>query len=247
MERSTLMTSRSKTRLISLDDLRKIKTPAKTETHHPIPHHEVVDALVAKLGSEGMFVSRTELAVSQNGQRCFGLIEIDRGLDGLHFAMGLRNSHDMSMCLGLTVGYRVFVCDNMGFYGDFMPILRKHTSGIDLQRTISMGVDVIQRSLDPMVKSITLQRAMPLSDMEAKLVIYRAFIEGELDVPRHLGKDVHGNYFKPIYNDFAPRTVWSLVNAMTGALQKLDAVQQYRATGKLGEFVEKLMRAWTHS
>jgi len=29
------------------------------------------------------------------------------------------------------------------------------------------------------------------------LVIYRAFIENQLNIPRHLARDVHNNYFEP--------------------------------------------------
>jgi hypothetical protein len=37
-------------------------------------------------------------------------------------SIGLRNSHDKSMRLALTCGYRVFVCSNMAFSGDFTPV-----------------------------------------------------------------------------------------------------------------------------
>ena len=39
------------------------------------------------------------------------------------FSIGIRNANDKSMRLALTVGYRVFVCDNMAFNGDFTPLL----------------------------------------------------------------------------------------------------------------------------
>jgi hypothetical protein len=55
-----------------------------------------------------------------------------------------------------------------------------------------------------------------------KLVIYRAFVENKLDVPRHLARDVHKNYFEPTHPDFAPRTMWSLSNAFTSALKSLE-------------------------
>ena len=49
-----------------------------------------------------------------------------------------------------------------------------------------------------------------LPDESAKLVIYRAFVEGELDVSKHLARRVHDPYFNPQIEDFAPRTTWSL-------------------------------------
>ena len=46
---------------------------------------------------------------------------------GGRFSIRLRNSHDTSMTPGLTDGYRVFVCENMAFSGDFEPVLAKHS------------------------------------------------------------------------------------------------------------------------
>jgi hypothetical protein len=52
----------------------------------------------------------------------------------------------------------------------------------------------------------------PASWVSAKLIIYRAFIECELDVPKHFGRQVHDLYFNPTIEEFQPRTMWSLSN-----------------------------------
>ena len=70
------------------------------------------------------------------------------------------------------------------------------------------------------------------------MIIYQAFIESELEVPRHLARRVHDLYFDPQYDDFKPRTVWSLSNAFTSVFKDLDPIPQFRATAKLGGFVE---------
>jgi hypothetical protein len=40
-------------------------------------------------------------------------------MHGARFALGIRNAHDKSFRLAVTVGYRVFVCENLAFSGDF--------------------------------------------------------------------------------------------------------------------------------
>lgn len=79
---------------------------------------------------------------------------------------------------------------------------------------------------------------MQLSDVSAKLIIYQAFIEGDIDLPKHLARSVHELYFNPEHEDFTPRTIWSLSNAFTSALKQLDPIPQFRATAKLGPFLE---------
>lgn len=54
----------------------------------------------------------------------FGVLDLDTGMHGCRFSIGVRNAHDKSMRLAMTVGYR-FVCENMAFAGDFQPVLAK--------------------------------------------------------------------------------------------------------------------------
>src|SRR5258708_6926024 len=80
-----------------------------------------------------------------------------------------------------------------------------------------VGVDRMQRNFEPMKKQVEAWKGTRLPDETAKLVIYRAFVQGELDVPKHLAKRVHDQYFNPQVEEFAPRTTWSLSNAFTSA------------------------------
>jgi hypothetical protein len=81
-------------------------------------------------------------------------------------------------------------------------------------------------------------RDQQLSTAAAKLAIYRAFIEGDLDIPKHLARKVHELYFTPQHPEFEPRTMWSLSNAFTSAFKELDPIPQFRATAKVGHFLE---------
>jgi hypothetical protein len=136
------------------------------------------------------------------------------------------------------VGYRVFVCENLAFSGDYSPVLAKHTKNFSILNAMSVGVDDMMRTFKPMVEAVDRWRDSQITDVAARLLIYRAFIEGELEVPRHLDRRVHDLYFNPQYEDFRPRTLWSLSNAFTSAFKDLDAIPQYRATAKLAGFLE---------
>jgi hypothetical protein len=79
---------------------------------------------------------------------------------------------------------------------------------------------------------------MNLPDVTAKVVIYEAFVEAKLDVPKYLARTVHVLYFEPKYDEFRRRTIWSLSNAFTSAFKELEPIPQFSATAKLGEFLE---------
>src|SRR2546421_10666150 len=111
--------------------------------------------------------------------KMFGIMELETQFEGCRFAIGIRNAHDKSMRLAMTGGYRVFVCENMAFNGDFEPVLAKHRKNLRLFDALSIGVDNIQRNFDPMVQAVDRWRGLQLTDVSAKLLIYRAFIEYE--------------------------------------------------------------------
>lgn len=226
------------TEKLSREDLTRIPTPPETLTHKPVPHHVVVESLVETLGFRHIGVVRNEYAVSKDGMKMFGVLDLETTFDGCRFAIGVRNSNDKSMRLAMTVGYHVLVCDNMAFHGDFTPVLAKHTKHLSLMDALSIGVDRMQRNFEPMRRQVEAWKATQLPDEAAKLVIYRAFVEGQLEVPRHLATAVHGRYFNPQESAFAPRTMWSLSNAFTGSFKLLEAIPCFRATAKLASFLQ---------
>jgi hypothetical protein len=70
-------------------------------------------------------------------------------------------------------------------------VLAKHSKSFSLVDAISVGVDRMQRNFEPMHKQVELWRQSELTDFTAKIIICQAFIESELEVPRHLARRVH--------------------------------------------------------
>jgi hypothetical protein len=129
-----------------------VPTPPVTETHRPIPHHEIVQALIETLGFRHIGVVQDEYAVSPDGMKMFGVFDLAAEMEGCRISIGLRNSHDKSMHLAMTCGYQVFVCSNMAFSGDFTPVLAKHPKSFSLIDCVSVRVPRMQRNFEPMRK-----------------------------------------------------------------------------------------------
>jgi hypothetical protein len=228
------------TNKISREELQLIPTPEGTPSHQPVSHFQMIEILLETLSFRHLSVKRDEYAVSVDGMRMFGVLDLMLEYSGVLFSIGVRNANDKSMRLGLTVGYRVFVCDNMAFKGDFTPVQHKHTKGLEVVEMISIAVDQIQRNFEPLQHQIDEWQGRVIDDDWAKLIIYKAFIEGKLDAPKALIKNVHGNYFEPEHEQFQPRTLWSLSNAFTSSFKQLKPIPQFRATARLGEFLQPL-------
>jgi len=56
-------------RTMGREELALVPTPAATETHRPVPHHEIVQALIETLGFRHIGVVHDEYAVSADGMK----------------------------------------------------------------------------------------------------------------------------------------------------------------------------------
>lgn len=125
----------------------------------------------------------------------------------------------------------------MAFSGDFAPLSHKHTSKFSLGDSIAIAVDRIHRNFETLEAQVKAMTECGLSDNDARLFIYRAFLDrGLRGVPRHLMFEVHKHYFEPAYNEFRPRNLWSLSNAFTSAFKTLKPTKQFEVTARLGQF-----------
>ena len=102
-----------------------------------------------------------------------------------------------------------------------MAITKKHSKSLEtgLQDVLAIGVDRVQRQFEPLMAQVDGWKNHSLSDTRAKELVYDAFIHDRIDAPKHLMRDVDRLYFKPEYEEFKPRTVYSLQNAFTSAFQ----------------------------
>lgn len=221
---------------LTRQELALIANPASTATHQVVPHIDIVDALEEGLGFRHISITNEEYAVTKDGKNFFGVLTLDQGMDGASFALGVRNSHSKQFRLSVVVGLRVFVCTNLSFSGDFDIVLSKHSKHFQLKAAISVGLDEAQRGFAPMRQRVETWQQTQITDDQARLSIYKAYVEDYLDAPKCTMKDVHKNWTTPAHDEFRPRTMYSLQNAFTSAFGELDPVPKFRATASLGEY-----------
>jgi hypothetical protein len=231
----TLIAGNSTT-IINREALKHLPLPEETDTFKPIPHHLLVEQILQSLSFRRLSVVREEYAVSPDGMKLFGLIELNVEYSGVRFAIGLRNANDKSMRVGLVAGYRVMVCENKMLTGDFQPMLAKHSKNFNLMDALSVAVDRIQRNIGEVSDQIGRKKVTLLSEDNARSLIYQGFLEQKF--PISLLRAVHREYFiKPSFEEFTSNNLWALENAFTTTFKKLKPVQQFEAAAKLGKFL----------
>ena len=70
---------------LTREQLSRVPTPVGTATHKPIPHIEVVEKLIEALSFRQIGVVREEYAVSADGMKMFGVMDLTSGFQGCRF------------------------------------------------------------------------------------------------------------------------------------------------------------------
>src|SRR5579871_4209474 len=90
--------------LKSREQVFEVPIPTATATFTPVPHELLLSQLSERLAFEGLGPRDEKLAVTKNGQRLFGLMELSVPQPqnrGYGCVLGLRNSYDGSFTPGL--------------------------------------------------------------------------------------------------------------------------------------------------
>lgn len=226
------------TRKVGRGELALVPTPEATPTHQPISHEAFASEVEMGLALRGIEVTSQEYAVSHDGMRMFGMMVTSLEMEGVHYAVGLRNSNDKSMKLGVVAGCQVIVCSNMAFLGEFHALTAKHTSGFNLTESCDVALGRIQRGIAGVGDQVRMLKGREISDTLAREVIYDAFVpKSGMRLPKQVMEGVHLGYFEPDVDEFRPRTAWSPRNSFTSALKELKPMRQFQETAKLTPFL----------
>jgi hypothetical protein len=86
-EISTLIGNAGRT--VGREEVALVPTPPATETHRPVPRHEIVKA-PDRDGFRHIGVVHDEYAASPDGMKAFGVLDLATEMEGCRFSIGLR-------------------------------------------------------------------------------------------------------------------------------------------------------------
>ena len=207
---------------VDIKTLAVVPTPARTATWVPVAHHKLLDRVTNSLTESGLAVVGARHALSKEGARYFGLLEVKGGPAAPDYGMvvGVRNSHDMTFPAGLCLGSRVFVCDNLAFSSEVV-LKRKHTSMIerDLPGVVMTAIQRLVNARGDQDRRIAAYKGATLTDIEVHDLLVRAVDARAL--PARWLMDALAEWRAPRHAEFEAggKTGWRLFNAVTEALK----------------------------
>lgn len=223
----------------SYDDLRSLKAPEPTATHVPIDHYKIVDVLRYTLGFYGHEITEEHHGVTEDGMRYFGVLSLRSNYGDYTDQIGLRNSHDRTFPVGIAIGARVFVCDNLSFAADHV-IRRKHTLNAkrDLPGLVGEIIEPLREEREAQALTFNRYRQALLTEQQASHGIMQMYRGGVINLQRI--DDVLEQWEKPSYEGFEEPNAWRLFNAATHALAGKVA-ETPALTGKLHRIIDQVI------
>ena len=205
-------------KFVGRDEIANVPTPAGTASWHPVAHADVIAAVAEAVKAKNWQILDEQYGLAREGQRMFGVLRVNRSSSQeWSRCIGIRNSHDQSLAVGLAAGISVMCCSNLAF-GGTMVLHRRHTSRIELGDLVVEAVEELEMeflNLETVSEDLKLHEVRP---DEARAVIVRAAEVGAVNscdiVP------IFREFQKPCHEEFADPTRWSLLNAFTEHAKK---------------------------
>lgn len=203
---------------VDRQQLMLVPTPQPTTTWRPIPHIDVVEAVSRFISSKGWSITDERYGLARDQQKMFGIMTLSSSLNPEWTrCIGIRNSHDKSLCLGITVGVSVLVCSNLAF-GGTRTIHRRHTKNINIAELINDATVDIENDFVEFESRLDRLKDQRITEDMARNFIVRA---AEADaIPSCDILAVLREFLEPSHEAFIERTQWSLLNAFTEIAHK---------------------------
>lgn len=197
-------------------DLAAVPVPEETDSYFPVPYGRFVEEVELHVPRFGLTITDARFALARDGLQMFGVLTCANGASHPDYALaiGLRNSYDRSLSVGLVAGSRVFCCDNLAFSGE-VGAARKHTANVfrDLPDLIYRMLSQVSSMQSRIHAEIGAMKARTLSTETADHLLVEAVRRNVLPAS-HLPRVIEA-WEQPVHDAFAPRTAWSLYNAFT--------------------------------
>lgn len=185
-----------------------------TRTHKPIHHRDVIAAIKYSVHAVGLDIIKAEYVVAAEGKKMFGVYDLSAGHSELCWSIGIRNSMDKSLALGITGGTRVFVCENLSFTGDFVAF-RRHTSGLDADELAFLAFRAM-RTVVTQLKQFQQWheglRNYPLHETDMKILLVEIMTNSVIPPSKF-------NRFNELYNAVYDSSLWGFHEAVTDVLK----------------------------
>ena len=210
---------------VTMDVLSDIKVPDKTHSYVPLSQIDFINNTkdIANRILDKHQLYTEQYGIARDGKQMFGTLTYKESFhdeqQSIGLSIGIRNSYDKSMSLGLCSGASVFVCENLMMTGEVV-VMRMHTGSI-IDELKGLIFNALLKAEDKFstihadsqhFKQHALTDNTTAYNLMGRLYGYGVVTERQLPVMKR-------EWQTPKHDAFKERTAWSLYNAGTECLK----------------------------
>lgn len=198
-----------------------LSAPEHTNSWKPVAYRDAIEMLHGTVRRQlGLELVAEQYALNKAGTQLFHVARFDTGTEESGLAIGLRQSYDKSLALGVVAGAQVFVCDNLCFSGDQFEVLRKNTTNVweDFKALIRARVGAAQGAYESMQVDFNALKSVPCPLRRG--YAYLGVLQGEGILKPTQANVAFADWTEARHEEFAERNLWGLYNAVTEGLKK---------------------------
>ena len=186
-----------------------------TKSFHPVSHRDFIMSVKESIRAVGLDIVSSEYVLSAGGHQMFSVYDLNCGSSDLCWSIGLRNSLDKSLSIGVCAGTRVFVCSNLCFSGDVL-IFRRHTGKLDTDELAFLAFRAM-RSMIPKLQAFQRWheglKKYPLLDTDFRILLVEILANNVIPASKfHQFNDLYAK----IYDD----SIWGFHETVTDILRE---------------------------
>lgn len=197
-----------------------VPVPARTQSWNPVPYGDAINFLHEQVSYLGLETESESYGLNKAGDQMFGLITLKTDREDNGLSIGLRQSYNKSLALGVAVGAQVFVCDNLCFSGSAFKVVRKNTRYVwgDFRALVASQVAQALPHYEAVNAQCDALKAAPCTERRGYATLGVAMGEGILTPTQ--ATVAFEDWKNPRHEEFTDRNAWSLYNAVTEGLKK---------------------------
>jgi hypothetical protein len=194
--------------------------PAATDTYKPVHYGDAIDLLHEEARGLGMQIRKEDYGLNEKGDQLFALLTLDTGNPEHGLSIGLRQSYNKSLALGVAIGAQVFVCDNLAFSGSAFKVVRKNTVNVwpDFRNLLRAQISDALPQYRKLESDFGRMKEIPCS-IDRGFSVLGMMVGHEL-LTAQQASVAFGDWREPRHGEFGERNVWGLYNAVTEGLKK---------------------------
>ena len=213
-------------RFVSKEELALVPTPEASGIWRPVSHMEAIETVERQIADKGWKIVNEQFGLVNDSKRMFGVMTIENtGNPDWQRCIGIRNSHDKSVRLGICAGLSVMVCTNLCFGGN-KTVQRKHTTHIDVENVVSQAISTLDDSYKILEERMQQLKGLRINDDQARSLLVQLAASGAIPSCDILA--CFNEYKQPRHPEFESETHWDLFNAVTEISHKYSPARSER-------------------